>query len=340
MTVLPEADSAPAKTTEATFHAAIRDALLGEMRRDPTTVLLGEDVQDPFGGVYKITAGFEAEFGVQRVRSTPISEAGFVGLGVGAALTGLRPIVELMLNDFLALALDQLANHGAKLRYMTGGAARVPLTIRTVAGIGRGFGAQHSQSLEAWLLHTPGLLVAMPSCPADAKGLLTAAIRADDPVVVFENSRLYQTSGPVPDGEHVVPLGRARIARPGRDLTVVAIGRMVGEALAAAEALASEGIEVEVLDPRTIVPLDEEAILDSVGRTHRLVIAHDAVERGGLGAEIAAVVATRGLDLLDAPIVRVASPNAPIPFAEPLELAYVRNADHVAAAVRGLLGTA
>jgi acetoin:2,6-dichlorophenolindophenol oxidoreductase subunit beta len=340
MTITPTVRPAAAGTTEMTFHAAVRDALLREMRRDPTTVLLGEDVQDPFGGVYKITVGFEAEFGRKRVRSTPISEAGFVGLGIGAALTGLRPIVEVMLNDFLALVMDQLGNHGAKFRYMTGGMAKVPLTIRTVAGIGRGFGAQHSQSLESWLLHTPGLLVAMPSNPADAKGLLMAAIRSDDPVVVFENSRLYQMKGDVPEGDHVVPLGRARIVRSGRDVTVVAVARMVNEALAAAETLAGEGIEVEVLDPRTIVPLDEQAILDSLGRTHRLVIAHDAVERGGVGAEIAAVVSCKGFDLLDAPIVRVASPNAPIPFAETLETAYVRNANHVAAAVRALLGVA
>jgi pyruvate dehydrogenase E1 component beta subunit len=330
----------PSATTEITYHAAVRDALRREMRRDERTVLLGEDIADPFGGVYKVTLGFEEEFGPSRVRSTPISEAGFVGLAVGAALTGLRPVVEVMLNDFLSLTLDQLCNHAAKYQYMTGGAARVPMTVRTVAGIGRGFGAQHSQSLEAWLLHTPGLKVAMPSCPADAKGLLAAAIRDDNPVVFFENSRLYQVVGEVPEGDYVVPLGTADTKRAGRDVTVVATARLVNEALAAAEALAGEGIEVEVLDPRTIVPLDEDAILESVGRTHRLVVAHDAVERGGVGAEIAALVADRGMDLLDAPIARVAAPNTPIPFAEPLERAFVRGPDHIAAAVRRLVGTA
>jgi pyruvate dehydrogenase E1 component beta subunit len=327
-------------TTEMSYLEAVREALFGEMRRDPTTVLIGEDVHDPFGGVYKATLGLQSEFGDRRVRPTPISEAGLVGLATGAALTGLRPIVEIMLNDFLALVLDQLCNHAAKYHYMTGGVASVPMTVRTVAGVGRGFGAQHSQSLEAWLVHTPGLKVAMPSSPDDAKGLLTAAIRDDNPVVVFENSRLYATRGPVTPGEHVVPLGSAAVKRPGKDVTVVATGRMVNEALAAADQLAAEGIEVEVIDPRTLVPLDETTILESVARTQRVVIAHDAVERGGFGAEVAALVGEKALFSLAGPIVRVAAPNVPIPFSEPLESAYVPDAAGVAQGVRRALDLA
>ncbi len=327
-------------TAEMSYLEAVRDALCSEMRRDPTTVLFGEDVHDPFGGVYKATLGLQSEFGSLRVRPTPISEAGFVGLATGAALTGLRPIVEVMLSDFLALALDQLCNHAAKYHYMTGGVAKVPMTVRTVTGIGRGFGAQHSQSLEAWLVHSPGLKVVMPSSPDDAKGLLTAAIRDDNPVVVFENSRLYPVKGHVTEGEYTIPLGRAAIKRPGRDVTVVATGRMVGAALLAAERLQGEGIDAEVIDPRSLVPLDEETILESVGRTHHLVVAHDATERGGFGAEIAAVVAEQAMFSLDGAVVRVAGPNAPIPFAETLETAYVRTADHVVAGVRRALNLA
>ncbi|MCA1648199.1 MAG: alpha-ketoacid dehydrogenase subunit beta [Chloroflexi bacterium] len=319
------------------YLEAVRDALRSEMQRDPMTVLFGEDVHDPFGGVYKATLGLQSEFGSLRVRPTPISEAGFVGLATGAALTGLRPIVEVMLNDFLGLVLDQLCNHAAKYHYMTGGLAKVPMTLHTVAGIGRGFGAQHSQSLEAWLVHTPGLKVVMPSSPDDAKGLLTSAIRDDNPVVVFENSRLYYEKGDVTQGEHIIPLGRAAIKRGGRDVTIVATGRMVGEALTAAQALEREGIDTEVLDPRTLVPLDEDAIIASVSRTHRLVIAHDAVERGGFGAEIAALVAEKAIFSLDGPIVRVAAPNTPIPFSESLETAYVRSAEHVKDGVRRAL---
>ncbi|HEX8969162.1 MAG TPA: alpha-ketoacid dehydrogenase subunit beta [Chloroflexota bacterium] len=331
--------TAPA-AVEMSYLEAVRDTLFTEMRRDPTTVLIGEDVHDPFGGVYKATLGLQTEFGASRVRPTPISEAGMVGLAIGAALTGLRPIVEIMLNDFLALALDQLCNHAAKYHYMTGGVARVPMTVRTVAGMGRGFGAQHSQSLEAWLVHTPGLKVAMPSTPDDAKGLLSAAIRDDNPVVVFENSRLYAGRGLVPQGEYVLPFGKAAIRRRGRDVTVVAIGRMVGEALAAAEQLAGEGVDVEVLDPRTLVPLDEDAILESVARTQHVVVAHDAVERGGFGAEIAALIADRGLFSLAGRVVRVAAPNVPIPFSEPLENAYVPDAARVAHGVRRALDLA
>jgi pyruvate dehydrogenase E1 component beta subunit len=328
--------TAPA-TLEMSYLEAVRDTLFQEMRRDPSTVLIGEDVHDPFGGVYKATLGLQTEFGPVRVRPTPISEAGLVGLATGAALTGLRPIVEIMLNDFLALVLDQLCNHAAKYHYMTGGVARVPLTVRTVAGVGRGFGAQHSQSLEAWLVHTPGLKVAMPSTPDDAKGLLTSAIRDDNPVVVFENSRLYASRGLVTQGEHVLPLGKAIVRRPGRDVTVVATGRMVGEALLAAEQLATEGVDVEVVDPRTLVPLDEEAILASVARTQHVVIAHDAVERAGFGAEIAALIAEEGLFSLAGRVMRVAAPNVPIPFSEPLESAYVPDAARVVAGVRRAL---
>jgi pyruvate/2-oxoglutarate/acetoin dehydrogenase E1 component len=313
---------------EITYLEAVREALAEEMRRDPAVVLLGEDIQDPFGGVYKATLGLQTEFGELRVRPSPISEAGFVGVGTGAALTGLRPVVEVMLNDFLALAMDQLANHAAKLHYMTGGQARVPLTIRTVAGGNRGSAAQHSQHLEAWTFHVPGLKLAMPSTAADAKAVLKAAIRDDNPVIVYENSNLYYRKFLLPDDETLAPIGTARMVRAGSDVTVVATSRMVSVVEEAADTAAERNISLEVIDLRWLQPWDERMVLDSVEKTGRLIVAHDAVERGGVGAEIVARVAGSGV-AFKAPPQRVASPNTPVPFAAVLEQAYARGVAHV-----------
>lgn len=325
--------------SEQTFLDAIREAMAEEMRRDPSVVLFGEDVHDPFGGVYKASKGLSTEFGDLRVRPTPISENTFVGIGVGAAMTGLRPIVEVMLCDFLALAMDQLANHAAKLRYMTGGTASVPLTVRSVVGGNRGSGAQHSQHLEAWLLHVPGLKVAMPSNAADAKGVLKAAIRDDDPVVVLENSNLYYRKFDVPDGgpECIVPIGASRPVREGNDVTIVAWSRMVSVVEEAVPAAAERGISVELIDLRWIQPWDEQAVLRSVEKTGRLIVAHDAVERGGVGAEILAQVAASGVRLR-APSARVAAPNTPVPFSGVLERAYAPDAQRVLRTIERSVG--
>ena len=310
------------------------------MRRDPSIVLIGEDVHDPFGGVYKASKGLSTEFGDLRVRPTPISENTFVGVGVGAAMTGLRPIVEVMLCDFLALAMDQLANHAAKLRYMTGGAASVPLTVRSVVGGNRGSGAQHSQHLEAWVFHVPGLKVAMPSNAADAKGVLKAAIRDNDPVVVFENSNLYYRKFDVPDDglDSIVPIGASRLVREGSDVTIVAWSRMVSVAEEAAQTAAERGISVELIDLRWIQPWDQQAVLRSVEKTGRLIVAHDAVERGGVGAEILAQVAASGVTLR-APSARVAAPNTPVPFSGVLERAYAPDAQRVLRTIERSVGT-
>lgn len=316
--------------SEKTFLDAVREAMAEEMRRDPSIVLIGEDVHDPFGGVYKATKGLSTEFGDVRVRPTPISENTFVGVGVGAAMTGLRPIVEVMLCDFLALAMDQLANHAAKLRYMTGGMASVPLTVRAVVGGNRGSGAQHSQHLEAWAFHVPGLKVAMPSNAADAKGVLKAAIRDDDPVIVLESSNLYYKKFEVPDdgADAIVPIGISRLAREGTDVTIVSWSRMAGVVEEALPLAAERGISAELIDLRWIQPWDERAVLKSVEKTGRLIVAHDAVERGGVGAEILARVASSGVKLR-APSARVAAPNTPVPFSGVLERAFSPDAQRV-----------
>ncbi len=316
---------------ELTYVRAVNAALASEMRRDSGVVVLGEDVAE--GGPFGATRDLAAEFGASRVRDTPISEAAVTGVAIGAALSGWRPVVEIMFVDFITLALDQLVNHAAKARYMSGGQLRVPLVLRTQGGAGVRSGAQHSQSLEAWLLHVPGLKVVMPATPADAYGLLRSAIRDDDPVVVVENKALYNDRGAVAD-DSVVPLGTAAIRRAGRDVTVVATSRLVREALAAADELAREGVDIEVIDPRSLQPLDSETILASVARTHRFVIAHEAVTRQGFGAEVAAIVAEQALDALDAPILRVGAPFAPVPASPVLEDAYRPAARDVVAAVR------
>src|SRR5262245_34406069 len=322
--------------TETTYLQAITSALAQAMRADEQVLVLGEDVAE--GGPWGATAGLADEFGAERVRNTPISEAAITGIAIGAAQSGLRPVVEIMFIDFLTLALDQLVNQAAKAHFMSGGQLQVPLVVRTQGGAGQRGGAQHSQSREAWLTHVPGLKVVMPSTAADAAGLLTAAIADPNPVVFVENKSLYFRREEIAhDG--AMPLGRAKVVREGRDVTVVALSRLVHESLAAAEELAEEGVEVEVIDPRSLVPLDLDTVVDSVAKTHRLVIAHEAVEQGGFGAEIAAQVQAAALDELDAPIARVGAPFTPIPFTPPLEDAYLPARADVIAAVRRVLGS-
>ncbi len=322
--------------TETTYLQAITTTLAEAMRADARVLVLGEDVAE--GGPWGATSGLAEEFGAERVRNTPISEAAICGVAIGAAQSGLRPVVEIMFVDFLTLALDQLVNQAAKAHFMSGGQLRVPLVLRTQGGAGQRGGAQHSQSLEAWLTHVPGLKVAMPSTAADAAGMLASAIADPNPVVFVENKTLYFRREEVTDDRGPVPLGHASVVRAGRDVTVVALSRLVGESVAAAIELAGEGIEVEVIDPRTLVPLDLDAIVESVRRTHRLVVAHEAVRHGGFGAEIAAQVQAAAFDELDAPIQRVGAPFAPVPFSPPLEDAYVPGRADVEAAVRATLG--
>ncbi len=324
---------------EISYRQALQEALREEMRRDESVFLLGEDIAE-FGGSYKVTAGLLQEFGPERVRNTPISEAAIVGAALGAALVGMRPVAELMYVDFCAIAMDQLVNQVAKVRYMFGGKAKASLVVRTQGGAGRSSAAQHAQSLEAWFVHIPGLRVVQPSTPYDAKGLLKTAIRDDNPVMFLEHKLLYPLQGPVPEEEYLVPFGQADIKRAGTDVTVVATSRMVQRALSAADKLSGEGIEVEVVDPRTLNPLDEESILNSVRKTQRLVIVHEAYERGGIGAEIAALVATKAIDSLDAPIERVAALNTPMPFNPKLEDYVVPSEDRIIAGIRRTLGLA
>lgn len=324
-------------TRVITYRDALREALREEMRRDETVFLMGEDIADPFGSAYKVTLGLSPEFGLERVRQTPISELGFVGAGVGAALTGMRPVVELMYIDFSTLAMDQIVNQAAKIRYMSGGQAKVPLVIRTQGGMGRSSAAHHAQSLEAWFVHVPGLLVAMPSTPYDAKGLLKTAIRLDDPVIFIEHKLLYNTEGPVPEEEYTIPFGVADVKREGTDCTVVATSRTVLMALKAAEILEEEGISVEVVDPRTLFPLDVDTIVESVKKTSRLVVAHEAPERCGFGAEVVAQIAEKAFDYIDAPIQRVCGPPVPAPFARHLEQSIIVDEEKIADRVRRLV---
>jgi pyruvate/2-oxoglutarate/acetoin dehydrogenase E1 component len=306
------------------------------MRADDRVFVLGEDVAE--GGPYTATAGLAEEFGTERVISTPISEAAITGVAIGAAQSGMRPVLEIMFIDFITLALDQLVNGAAKAHFMSGGQLTVPLVLRTQGGAGYRGAAQHSQSLESWLTHVPGLKVVMPSRPVDAAGLLASAIADPNPVVYIECKTLYFRKGEVPEPAASVPIGKAVTLREGTDVTIVALSRLVDDALAAADRLAAEdGIEAEVIDPRTLVPLDLEAIVESVKRTGRLVVAHEAVQHGGFGAEIAAQVQEAAFDFLDGPVGRVGAPFAPIPFSPPLEDAYLPGADEVVAAVRELL---
>ena len=318
------------------YREALRAALQEEMERDATVFCVGEGIAER-GGSYKVTEGLLARFGPGRVLDTPLSEAGFVGLGIGAAIAGRRPVVEMLFVDFLLLAMDQVVNQAAKYRFMSGGEGRVPLVIRTQGGAGNSLAGQHSQSLEALYYHVPGLKVVMPSTPRDAKGLLKAAIRDDDPVVFIEHKLLYMTEGDVPDEEYVIPLGQADVKRSGSDVTLVSWSHMVLKSLQAAEELAAEGISTEVIDLRTLVPMDTTCVLDSVRRTGRLVIAQEAIKRGGVGSDIAATVAEQAFDALRAPIVRVAGRNTTIPFSLALEKAAVPQVGDIVAGVRSVM---
>jgi len=318
---------------ELTYREAVRDALSQAMRQDEDVFIMGEDIAE-MGGSMGVTQGMLDEFGAERVRNTPISEMAIVGAGIGAAMQGMRPVVEIMYQDFLTLSMEQLVNQAAKHRTMSGGQLKVPLTIRTQGGAGWSPGAQHAQQLEAWFVHVPGLKVVFPSTPEDVRGLLWSAIYDDNPVVFFEHRLLYPLKGEVPEEIEPIPFGQARVMREGTDVTVVAIGRMVPESLQAAEQAEEEGISVEVIDPRTLLPLDEEALVRSVQKTNRVVTAHEAVTRGGVGAEITAVLQHQAFDYLDAPIERVGAKFAPLAFAPAMEQWAVPHAADVLEAIK------
>lgn len=322
---------------EITFLEAIRETMSQEMRQNPDVFIMGEDI-GLYGGAFGVTNGMLEEFGPERVRSTPISEAAISGAAVGAAVTGMRPILELQFSDFITIAMDNIVNQAAKLRYMFGGKGQVPMVVRTPSGSGAGFAAQHSQSLEAWTVHIPGLKVVQPSTPYDAKGLLKAAMDDNNPVIFYEHKLLYRHKGEVPEELYAIPLGVADVKREGRDVTIVATAIMVHRSLEAAKVLEKDGIEVEVIDPRTLVPLDEEAIIRSVKKTGRLVVVHEAVKRGGIGGEIASIVAeSEAFDYLDAPIVRLGGAPVPIPYNPELEKRAVPQVEDIVRAVRQLL---
>ena len=318
---------------EVTYREAVRDALSSAMRADDDVFIMGEDIAE-MGGSMGVTQGMLEEFGPQRVRNTPISEIAIVGTGIGAAMQGMRPVVEIMYQDFLTLSMEQLVNQAAKHRTMSGGQVKVPLTIRTQGGAGWSPGAQHAQQLESWFVHVPGLKVVYPSTPEDVRGLLWSSIYDDNTVIFFEHRLLYPLKGEVPEQIEPIELGKARVLRHGSDVTVVAIGRMVPEALKAADDAEKEGISVEVVDPRTLLPLDEETIIASVKKTTRCVTAHEAVTRGGFGAELAAVVQQGAFDYLDAPIERVGAKFAPLAFAPAMEQWVVPHAADVLEAVK------
>ena len=304
---------------ELTYVEALNEALREEMRRDKRVFILGEEVGPYWEGAFKVTKGLAKEFGTERVMDTPISESCIVGAGVGAAMTGMRPVAEIMFGDLLALAMDQIVNQAAKIHYMFGGQIKVPLVIRSPFGAGVSMAAHHSQSLKAWFMHVPGLKVAVPSTAYDAKGLLKTAIRDDDPVMFFEHKICYTTKSSIPEEEYLIPFGEADIKREGEDITIVATFWMLHQSLKAAEDLAKRGIEVEIIDPRTLVPLDEETIIESVKRTSRLLVVEEECRTCGVGAEIAAIVAEEAFDYLESPIKRIGEPDTPIPFSPVLE---------------------
>jgi pyruvate dehydrogenase E1 component beta subunit len=320
-----------------TYREAVRDAMSEAMRRDDDVFVMGEDIAE-MGGSMGVTQGMLDEFGPERVRNTPISEMAIVGAGIGAAVSGMRPIVEIMYQDFMTLAMEQLVQQAAKHRYMSGGQIKVPLTLRTQGGAGWSPGAQHAQQLEAWFVHVPGIKVVFASTPEDVRGLLWSSIYDDNPVVFFEHRTLYNLKGEVPDEIDGIELGKARVHREGEDVTVVATGRLVHEALTAAQQAESDGISVEVVDPRTLLPLDEEAIIGSVRKTTRCVVAHEAVVRMGFGAEIAAIVQHGAFDYLDAPVERVGARFTPVPFAPVMEEYVIPDAGDVLAAVKRTVG--
>ncbi|MDW7616778.1 alpha-ketoacid dehydrogenase subunit beta [Peribacillus simplex] len=328
---------------------AINEAMATAMRKDENVILMGEDVaggaevdhlqdDEAWGGVLGVTKGLVQEFGRDRILDTPIAEAGYMGAAMAAASTGLRPIAELMFNDFIGSCLDEVLNQGAKFRYMFGGKAQVPVTIRTMHGAGFRAAAQHSQSLYALFTSIPGLKVVVPSSPYDAKGLLLSAIEDNDPVIFFEDKTLYNMVGEVPEGYYTIPIGKAEIKRNGSDLTVVAIGKQVHTAMDAAEKLAAKGIEIEIVDPRSLSPLDEESILSSVAKTNRLIVMDEANPRCSMATDIAALVADKGFDTLDAPIKKITAPHTPVPFSPPLEDIYLPTSEKVIQVVSELLG--
>jgi pyruvate/2-oxoglutarate/acetoin dehydrogenase E1 component len=320
---------------EIRYSEALNEALREEMEHDDRVIVFGEDV-GVLGGAYRVTKGLLEKFGPERVIDTPISEAAIVGMAIGAALAGLRPVAEIMYMDFLTLALDPLVNHAAKMRFMSGGQLNLPMVVRTQYSLGRVHGCQHSQFF-AWFLNVPGLKVVLPGTPKDAKGLLKSAIRSDDPVLFIESGELYGWKGPVPEGEYLIPIGKAEVKREGTDLTIVALSRTLREALAAANRLASDNIEAEVIDLMTINPLDVKMIADSVRRTNRLLIADDSVKTGGISAEIMSRIVEEYYDYLDAPPIRVNSPDLPVPFAQPLEKQYMVNSDKIYFAAKKLV---
>jgi pyruvate/2-oxoglutarate/acetoin dehydrogenase E1 component len=322
---------------EITYADALREAMREEMQRDPNVMLLGEEI-GVFGGAYKVTRGLLDEFGPERVRDTPISEIAIAGAAVGLALTGLKPVAEIMYMDFLPICLDQLATQAAKIRFMSGGQLKVPMVLRTQYSLGRQHGSQHSQFFPSFFFQVPGLKVVLPGTPYDAKGLLKSAIRDENPVLFIECGVLYRTKGPVPEEEYTVPLGQAEVKRKGDDVTIIGVSRLVGEALSAAKKLEEKGVSAEVIDVRTLQPLDLNTIVESVKRTSRLVIASDDVKSGGVGSEISAAVMESAFDYLDAPIMRVGCPEIPVPFSPSLEQMYMPNADKIVQAVDGIMG--
>ncbi|TFG13693.1 alpha-ketoacid dehydrogenase subunit beta [Candidatus Thorarchaeota archaeon] len=322
---------------EMTYREALHSGLREEMLRDESVFLIGEDIGRNWGGVFQVTKGLAEEFGEERVRDTPISENSFVGACVGAAITGMRPVGEIMFGDLITLAMDQLCNQAAKMRYMFGGQTSVPMVLRTVFGEFRNMAAQHSQSLEAWFMHTPGIKIAVPAFASDAKGLIKMAIRDPDPVLFFEHKMLYDKKGAVPDEEYVVKFGKAEVKREGSDITVWSTLFMLHKVMEVADDLAREGISVEVIDPRTLVPLDEETLLKSVKKTGRLVVATEENKTGATTAEIAARVQEKAFDWLDAPIIRVNAPDTPVPFSPPLEKFYVPSKEQIAKAITSIV---
>lgn len=323
--------------TKMTMIQALAQTLDAALTNDPDVFLMGEDISDPMGGAFGITKGLSTKFGRERVRETPISEQAIIGAGIGAAMMGAKPICEVMIADFYAVCLDQVANHAAKMRYMSGGRTTVPMVIRGMLSGHLNFAAQHSQAVESWLIHVPGLKVAMPSNPADAKGILTSAIDDPDPVAIFEPVSLYNVAGPCPEGAHRVPVGSANIAREGSDVTLIAYGTQVPMALDAANRLAGDGISVEVIDLRWLQPWDRDVVFESVRKTTRAVVAHQAVRRGGFGAEIAAELQEHLWGTLAAPVLRVAAANTPVPFASELERHHFPSLDTLLTAVRRTL---
>ncbi|AVR00125.1 2-oxoisovalerate dehydrogenase subunit beta [Oceanobacillus picturae] len=325
---------------EITYLEAVREAMSQEMRKNEDVFILGEDI-GVYGGAFGVTRGMIEEFGPERIRNTPISESAIAGTAVGAALTGMRPIMELQFSDFITIAMDQIVNQAAKLRYMYGGKGKVPMVLRTPSGSGTGAAAQHSQSLEAWVTHIPGLKVVQPSTAYDVKGLLKAAMDDDNPVIFYEHKLLYKTKDDVPEEQYSIPLGQADVKREGKDATIVATAIMVHRALEAAEELEKEGINVEVIDPRTLVPLDTETIIKSVSKTGRLVVVHEAVKRGGYGGEIASMIAeSEAFDYLDAPIKRLGGAPSPVPYNPELEKMHVPQKEDIVQAVKETLNRA